>query len=46
MQAPHGPLTCFTSCATDIDQAKDMVDKVFDAVLQGNMEDAGFDDYD
>ena len=40
--APHGAITCFTTCATDVDQAKDMVDRLFKAVMRNNMEEAGY----
>ena len=41
--APHGSLCCFTSCATDVDQAQDMVDRVFKALVRNNMDQSGFD---
>ena len=42
ISAPHGAITCFTTCATDVDQAKDMVDRLFKAVMRNNMEEAGY----
>ena len=39
--APHGALSCFLSCATDVDQAKDLIDKVFDAVMLQNVDETG-----
>ena len=39
--APHGKMTCFSTCATDSSQAEKMIDNVFDAVLMSNMETLG-----
>ena len=39
--APHGKMTCFSTCATDSSQAEKMIDNVFDAVLMNNMETLG-----
>ena len=39
--APHGKMSCFSTCATDSSQATKMIDNVFDAVLMSNMEQSG-----
>ena len=38
VSADHGAITCFASCATDTDQAQDMIDQVFDAILTNQVQ--------